>query len=151
MKTYTYSIEINKPVESVFNTVTSLEAYPKWTKAWSENGEAMGVQGSWQEGTTISFFDSTGSGTKALIEEVKPNECIKMKHIAMVTNKDEDIVELDDVMKKWIGSREDYFFTAIDENTTKFEAVNTTDEMFEEMLGAWPQALKYLKEVCEAE
>jgi uncharacterized protein YndB with AHSA1/START domain len=151
MKTYTYSIEINKPVAVVFDKVTNPEVYPAWAKAWSENGESMDMQGNWQEGTTMSFFDKSGSGTKVLVEEVKQNECIKMKHIAMVKNKDEDITELDDVMKKWIGSREDYFFTAIDENTTKFEAVNVTDEAFEEMLQVWPQALQYLKEVCEAD
>lgn len=151
MKTYTYDITINKPVDFVFNKVTDPEVYPKWAKAWSENGEDMNMQGNWQEGSTMSFFDDSGSGTKVLIEEVKQNECIKMKHVAMVKNKDEEITELDDVMKKWIGSREDYFFTPVDENTTKFEAVNVTDEAFEEMLGVWPQAMQYLKEVCEAD
>lgn len=150
MKTYTYSIEINKPIEQVFSFVTDPAAYPKWAKAWSENGEDMGIQGNWQEGTTMSFFDNAGNGTKVLVEEVKPNEYIKMKHVAMVTDKDEDITELDDMMQKWIGSREDYFFTAIDDNTTKFEAVNMADEAFEEMMGAWPQAMQYLKEACEA-
>ena len=148
MKTLTYTVEINAPVEKVFSKLTDHSVFPQWAKAW---GEGMQSAGEWREGGNIHFTDTSGSGTKVVIEEFVPNELIKMKHIAMVENGDQEITEMDETMKKWIGSREDYFLTADENDVTTFKVVGEIDEAFEEMMGAWPQALQYFKEICEAD
>jgi uncharacterized protein YndB with AHSA1/START domain len=107
MKKLTYSIKINKPVNLVFEKLIDKSVYPAWAKAW---GEGMTYEGEWKEGQHISFFDKTQGGTKVLVEHVVPNETIKMKHVAMVNPQNIEVALTDEMMQKWIGSREDYFF-----------------------------------------
>lgn len=146
MKTLTYTININKPVEAVFKTMTDASVYSEWAKAW---GEGMTYEGTYVPGRQISFFDTSGQGTKVLVEEVNPNDSIKMKHIAMVEAGNKEVTELDDTMQKWIGSREDYYFKSLGDNETELTIVIEADEAFEPMMQAWEQALEYFKEVCE--
>jgi uncharacterized protein YndB with AHSA1/START domain len=146
MKKLTYTITINKPVDLVFNKIMDKSHYADWAKAW---GDDMTWEGVFEEGANISFFDTSGQGTKVLVEEVNSNESIKMKHVAMVEAGNKEVTKMDETMQKWIGSREDYFFKALSENETELEVVIVTDEAFEPMMNAWPQALQYFKEICE--
>lgn len=147
MKTLTYAIKINKPVGFVFEKLTDKSLYPAWAKAW---GEGMTYEGEWKEGQHISFFDQTQGGTKAIVEHVVPNKVIKMKHIAMVNPQNMEVPLTDEMMRKWIGSREDYYFKEETDGATTFEVVMRADEAFEEMMNAWPQALEFFKNICEA-
>lgn len=147
MKRLTYSTTINKPVGFVFNNIMDKSVYPDWAKAW---GDGMTYVGEWKQGGYISFFDKTQGGTKVIIEELKINEAIKSKHIAMVNPQNIEVDLTDDMMRKWIGSREDYFFKKEEEEKTTLEIVMEVDEAFQEMFDtAWPKALAYFKEVCE--
>lgn len=147
MKTLTYSIIINKPQEFVFNKMTDKSVYPGWAKAW---GEGMTFEGEWKEGEHISFFDQTQGGTKAVVEEIVPNASIKTKHIAMVNPQNIEVELTDDMMRKWIGSQENYYFKKTSETETTLEVVMVTDEAFEKMMATWSKALQLLKEICEA-
>ena len=147
MKTLTYSITINKPQAFVFNKMTDKSVYPDWAKAWSEG---MTYDGEWKEGAQISFFDQTQGGTKVVVEEIVPNELIKTKHIAMVNPQNIEVELTDDMMRKWIGSQENYYFKKKSETETTLEVVMVADEAFEEMMGVWSKALQLLKEICEA-
>ena len=146
MKTLTYSIIINKPRDVVFNTMTDNSLFPDWAKAW---GEGMTCEGEWQQGEHISFFDQTQGGTKAVIEEIVVNESIMTKHVAMINPQNIEVELTDDMMRKWIGSQENYFFKRKSETETVLEVVMITDEAFEKMMAAWPEALRLLKEICE--
>ena len=146
MKRLTYSIKINKPVNFVFEKLMDKSVYPAWAKAW---GEGMTYEGEWKEGQHISFFDKTQSGTKVLIERIVPHETIKMKHVAMVNPQNIEVPLTDQMMRKWIGSREDYFFRKEGDVTT-LEVVMVADEAFEAMMNAWSQALQLFKSACEA-
>lgn len=121
--------------------------YPAWAKAW---GEGMTYEGEWQEGQHISFFDKTQGGTKVLVELLAPNETIKLKHIAMVNPQNIEVALNDEMMRKWIGSREDYYFKNEGDDITTLEVVMLADEAFEDMMNAWSQALQLFKDVCEA-
>ena len=147
MKTLTYSIQIGKPREFVFATMTDKSRYPDWAKAW---GEGMTYEGSWTAGQHISFFDQTQGGTRVVVEEIIPGESIKTRHVAMVNPQNIEVELSDDMMRKWIGSREDYFFKQQGASETTLEVVMVTDEAFEKMMAAWPKALQLLKEICEA-
>lgn len=147
MKKLSYSIKIKKPVNFVFEKMTDKSVYPAWAKAW---GEGMTYEGEWKEGQQISFFDKTQGGTKVLVEHVVPNETIKMKHVAMVNPQNIEVALTDEMMRKWIGSREDYYFKREGDDVTTLEVVMLADEAFEKMMNAWSQALQFLKEICEA-
>jgi hypothetical protein len=147
MKTLKYSIEIEKPQDFVFNKMMDKSAYPNWAKAW---GDGMNYEGVWKEGGYISYFDNSQGGTKVIIEEIRPHECIKTKHVAMVNPQNIEVELTDDMMRKWIGSQENYFFIRKSDTETLVEVIMTTDEAFEAMMNAWPKALQYFKEVCEA-
>ena len=147
MKKLTYSIKINKPVNFVFEKIMDKSVYPAWAKAW---GEGMAYEGEWKEGQHISFFDKTQGGTKVLVEHVVPNETIRMRHVAMVNPQNIEVALTDEMMRKWIGSREDYYFKREGDDVTTLEVVMLADEAFEEMMNAWSQALQLFKDVCEA-
>ena len=121
--------------------------YPDWAKAW---GEGMTYEGEWKQGGHIAFFDTSQGGTKIIIEELKPNESIKSKHVAMVNQQNVEVKLTDEMMRKWIGLREDYFFRKDGEAKTTLDVVLEVDPVFQEMFDtAWPKALEYFKEVCE--
>lgn len=147
MKKLTYSIKINKPVNFVFNKIMDKSVYPAWAKAW---GEGMTYEGEWKEGQYISFFDKTQGGTKAYVERVVPNEMIKMKHVAMINPQNVEVELTDEMMQKWIGSREEYTFKSEGDHFTTLEVIMLADEVFEEMMNLWPQALQFFKDACEA-
>ena len=146
MKTLIYSISVSKPQEFVFKKMIDKSVYPHWAKAW---GEGMTFEGKWEEGEHISFFDDTHGGTKVIIEEMTPYEFIKTKHVAMVDPENIERELDDDMMRKWIGSREEYYFEKEDENRTTVKVVMLADKTFEKMMDGWNQALKYFKEICE--
>jgi hypothetical protein len=147
MKRLTYSIKINKSVNFVFEKLMDKSVYPAWAKAW---GEGMTYEGEWKQGQHISFFDKTQGGTKVLVEHVVPNETIRMQHVAMVNPQNIEVALSDEMMRNWIGSREDYYFKKEGDNVTTLEVVMLADEAFEEMMNAWSQALQLFKDVCEA-
>ncbi len=122
--------------------------YPEWAKAW---GKEMTYEGDWKKDGKISFFDQTQGGIKVIIEELKPNEYVRARHIAMVDAKNIEVELTDEMMRKWIGSLDEYYFKKESNNVTTLEVVITTKEVFQEMLdGTWPKALQYLKEICES-
>ncbi|MEM1187652.1 MAG: SRPBCC domain-containing protein [Pseudomonadota bacterium] len=146
MKRHTYSISINKSRDTVFNKLVDKELYPRWARAW---GAGMRCEGEWTVGGHISYFDSKRGGTRVVIEEFVPGESIKTKHVAMVDPENVDVELADETMRKWIGSQEDYAFME-EHGATTFRVEMTADEAFDEMMNAWPQALEYFKEACEA-
>ncbi|MBM4154927.1 MAG: hypothetical protein FJ221_07835 [Lentisphaerae bacterium] len=147
MKKLTYSITIRKPVRFVFEKLTDRSVFPAWAKAW---GEGMTYEGEWKEGQHIAFFDKTQGGTKALVEHVVPNETVRMKHVAMVNAQNIEVPLTDEMMRKWIGSREDYHLKRDGKDGTTLEVIMHVDEAFEEMMNAWSHALRLFKDVCEA-
>lgn len=146
MKKLTYSVKINKPRSFVFGKIIDKSVYPGWARAW---GDGMTYEGEWKEGEHISFFDQTQGGTKVVIEELVPNESIKTRHIAMVNPQNIEVELTDEMMRKWVGSQENYYFRKDSETETTLEVVMITDEAFEEMMGAWERALQLFKEICE--
>ena len=148
MKTLRYAIIIDQPREQVFEIMINKALYPEWAKAW---GEGMSWEGQWAEGKHISFFDQERGGTKVLIESFTPSEEIKAIHVAMVNPNNEEVALTDEMMKKWIGTREEYYFRKTGKATTTLEVVVLTDEVFEKMMDTWQLALKYFKALCEAQ
>lgn len=70
--------------------------------------------------------------------------------VAMVNPQNIEVALTDEMMQKWIGSREDYYFMRESDDVTTLEIVMPADEAFEEMMNAWSQALLLFKDLCEA-
>jgi uncharacterized protein YndB with AHSA1/START domain len=147
MKELTYTITINAPVADVFAALQDKTIYPEWAKAWSDG---MTFAGDWSVGSTISFFDTSGQGTKARVNEINAPSTISMTHVAMVENGTDEVTELDETMQNWLGATESYHLTATEDGGTELTVRIVADEAFEPMMQAWDQALQYLREVCES-
>lgn len=147
MNTYTFSIVIDCPVQKVYPLLMDQSQYHKWSSSW---GSVQQMIGTWEVGGYVSFIDSEQRGTKVLIEEMVPNRHILTKHIAMVDGINQELEPTDDVMKAWIGTREDYFFESSGEQTT-LTITMVMDEAFSSMAQeGWPKALQQFKEMCES-
>lgn len=70
--------------------------------------------------------------------------------VAMVNPQNIEVALTDEMMQKWIGSREDYYCMRESDDVTILEIVMLADEAFEEMMNAWSQALLLFKDLCEA-
>jgi len=109
IQTYTYEIIIDQPVEAVYQRFIQASEYPKWSKAWGPHQQMIG---SWENGSTVTFIDHEHGGAKVLVEDIKPYSHIKTKHIAMTTKDHQEIEHMDEVMKVWIGTLEEYYFSS---------------------------------------
>lgn len=145
METQKFTVEIGAPVGVVFGMIQDKSVYPRWTEVW---GEDMTFKGDWVEGEYVYFFDPKQGGTKAIVREVKLNECIKFEHVGMFDAEFQDL-EVDEMIRKWIGTKEEYYFKELENGKTELEVVMVTHEDFAEMSDLWDEALQSLKKVCE--
>lgn len=138
------SIEINAPKKKVWDTMLDPETYKEWAgAAWPGSY----YEGEWKQGETLRFLGSDGCGTVAKLIEHRPFELSLAEHIAIIINGKEDTESAD--AKKWMGSREMYFFDEENGKTTLNTLMFLPSEWKEMMTTDWPKALNKLKEMCE--
>lgn len=141
-----FQIEIRAAKEKVWATMLDKPTYEKWTKAFSPNST---FAGDWSQGAAMRFWDpGMGGGTKALVEEVKPFELVRMRHVAMIAADGSEDVESAEG-KKWVGALEQYRFSET-RGVTLLTVDMEVHEDFAAMFADWDKALKLLKELCEA-
>ena len=146
MKKLNYSISINVNKETVWNTMLNSGTYTKWAKAFSPESQ---YEGEWKQGSLMKFFDPNLGGTVAFIEKIKLYEHIHAKHVAVIDkdgNEDRD----SETAKKWIGVRESYRFSEDNGVTELLVDINTHEEFVRMFDDSWPEALRLLKDLCEA-
>lgn len=120
--------------------------YEGWAKAW---GAGMTYEGECKQGEFLIFCDASGSGMKAKVDELVAPNHLKMTHVAFVS-KNVELTTLDDSLKAWIGTKEEYYFSSNPDGSTKLDIKMESEAEFAEMGKAWPTALQYLKEICES-
>lgn len=139
-----FIIEIHAPKEKVWNIMLDPEAYKTWTgAAWPGSFYV----GEWEQGNTLRFIGPDESGTKAKLIEHRPYEFSLAEHVAMLVKGKEDTESTD--AKKWIGSREMYFFSEENGRTTLKIVMFLPSDWKDMMTADWPKALNKLKELCE--
>lgn len=144
MDTLHFSININAPVEKVWDTMLADATYRQWTSAFMEGSC---YEGSWEQGSKIRFLDQNGDGIAAKIAENRPHEFISIETIGFLEKGVEDTES--GGAKAMAGGHENYTFQEVDGITEVLVDMDTSDEykaMFEE---SWPKALAKLKELCE--
>jgi hypothetical protein len=98
----------------------------------------------------VTFIDHEHGGAKVLVEDIKPYSHIKTKHIAMTTKDNQEIEHMDEVMKVWIGTLEEYYFSSTGPNQTNVTVTMVMDDQFADMANhGWPIALQDFKQLCE--
>lgn len=110
MLTLNYQIEVASTPEIIWKVLTELELYSQWATAFSPQSQ---FEGEWLEGNHIAFFDPELGGTRALVDRIEKHKVIEYHHIAIFNP--EHIQDIDsDAAQKWIGSKESYQITPLE-------------------------------------
>ena len=142
MKRMTFTVTINAPKETVWNTLWDDATFRDWAGMIDEGTYMKGVL---KEGSEVQFISSlNGYGVTSLVEKLSPNEFVSFRQMNDTIEYGEHERE-----KEWTGGIESYSLVEEDGITT---LTNETDvppgleEIFETRL---PKALKRIKKLAE--
>ena len=148
MQKINFNIEINAPVEKVWNTMLDDKTYRKWTEPFAPGSH---YKGDWSQGSKILFLGPNEKGIMggmvSRIKENRKHEYISIEHLGVVSDGKEDTTS--DAVIQWAGSLENYTFKDKSGKTELLVDMEINDEykeMFEKM---WPESLKILKDIAE--
>lgn len=152
MKKLQFKIEINSPVEKVFNTMLGLDSvktYEQWTAVFNPTST---YEGSWNKGAKILFVGVDEHGKRGgMVSEINENilnKFISIRHYGILDG-DVEITE-GPMVEKWTGGLENYSFAEEGKNKTSVSVdVDITEEYLDYFNEHWPKALEKLKEICE--
>lgn len=149
MKKMYYQITIDSPIAHVFKTMLAKETYKQWTAAFNPTSD---FEGSWEKGSKIYFTGVNKEGEKegmiAEIAEHIPNKYVSIRHYGILDKGKE--VTAGPAVEAWAGSLENYTFNDLNGQTLLMIDVDTNEDYIEYFDEVWPQALKKLKDICEA-
>ncbi|HEX6914212.1 MAG TPA: SRPBCC domain-containing protein [Chitinophagaceae bacterium] len=145
MRKQQFSATIHAPKEKVWQVLWSEETYPAWTAAFAEGSRAE--TDGWKQGTTVRFLDGRGSGMISRVAENRPNEFMSFEHLGVIHNGVED-TESEEV-KKWKGSKENYYLEERDGNTELKVEMDISEEWKDYFLKTWPRALENIRKLSE--
>jgi uncharacterized protein YndB with AHSA1/START domain len=143
-----FTIRIDAPVHTVWNTMLDESTYREWTSALHEGSHYVG---SWEEGSEIRFLaPNEGGSVRGLVATVarnRPDEFISLEIRGEVSDGIDDTTSAH--ARRFAGAHEDYSFSESDGVTTLAVEVDT-DEEFTAMFAAdWPRALARLADLAE--
>ena len=143
-----FSITINAPVATVYNTMLADETYRQWTAPFCPTSY---YKGSWEKGAKIKFIGADENGKEggmvSRIRENLPNQFVSIEHLGMLDG-DEEITSGEKV-DSWAGALENYTFRANGDSTELLVDMDSNEDMAAYFAGTWPKALATLKEICE--
>lgn len=144
LRTVFYAVEIDAPVELVWERTFSAEGYTQWTAPFMEGSY---FEGDWEEGESMHFLAPGGSGMLAVIETHRPLELMSIKHIGFVVGGVENTSGPG--VESWAPAYENYHFESIPGGTrfTVEHEILAASEA--DMAAVWGRALQALKELCE--
>ena len=144
MQKLTFSVNIDAPVNHVWNVMLDLETYQQWASAFSEGST---YEGGWDEGNTIRFVgpedEGEFGGLVAVVEANRANAFVSLRYTAELEGGAEKIDS------PVVGMRESYSFVETAGGTTVNIELELPDEWAPMMSDMWPPALAELKRVAE--
>jgi uncharacterized protein YndB with AHSA1/START domain len=149
MQKIEFSTRIKAPVEKVWFKMFNDESYRVWTKAFNPTSYFVG---DWfKKGSEIKFMgtDDKGEigGMLALINDIVPYGFMSLKHIGMLKGDSVENLKVEDYN---LETYENYYFKEVDGETEVKMVMDSKEEWVEMFSEMWPNALKLLKEICEA-
>jgi uncharacterized protein YndB with AHSA1/START domain len=146
MKKLEFNVDFNADVQKVWDIIIDPVKYKEWV---SVSFPGSYFVGNWKKGENIRFIGPDGGGTMANLEEVKQNEFIAAKHVAVI-NKDNSEDRTSEMAKGWIGTTETYTFSKNKQGShLKVEVGNLKPEWESMFADSWPKLLEKLKEMTE--
>lgn len=145
-KTLEFKIQIDAPVEKVWDTMLSPEGYAQWSATFSPGSY---FEGSWTQGERMHFLAPGGSGMAAVIAENRRHELISIIHIGYVRNGVEDTTS--ENVRSWAPAYEKYRFRSTPGGTEVAIEQEVIAGFEDYMNDLWPKALYELKALCEAD
>lgn len=139
-----FSLQINAPKETVWQTLWDDKTYRMWTSVFSEGSYAVS---DWEEGSKILFLNANGDGMFSTIAKQITNEFISFKHLGIVKNNVEQ--PADEETKKWSGATETYSLKETKGTTTLLVEMDSNDEFKDYFNKTFPKALESVKIIAE--
>ncbi|HEX7358629.1 MAG TPA: hypothetical protein VF270_13035 [Ignavibacteriaceae bacterium] len=144
-----FKIDINAPIEKVWDTMLEDKTYRVWTAPFNEGSYYMG---DWSKGSKILFLGpnpETGKegGMVSRIKDNRKHEFISIEHLGMVNDGVEDTTS--EAVKPWAGSLENYSFKNLNGKTELLIEIDINDDFKDMFNDMWPKALQKLKEISE--
>ncbi|MDQ3239637.1 MAG: SRPBCC domain-containing protein [bacterium] len=147
MQKLNFSIEINAPVNKVWDIMLDDETYRVWTSVFTVGSH---INGSWDKGSKIQFLapDENGkmSGMTSMVIENIHNKFISIQHLGVVSDGVEDLKSKAAI--DWRGF-ENYTFTDRGTQTELIIEVDVKEEYKGYFVETWPKALEKLKDLAE--
>jgi len=143
-----FDININAPVEKVYNKMLDEKTYRDWT---AEFNPTSSYKGSWEKGSKILFIgtdkDGNVGGMVSKIRENIPNKFLSIEHLG--TLKGEEEITSGPEVEGWAGALENYTFKSNNGSTVVEVDMDANQEFKTYFMDTWPKALKKLKAICE--
>jgi len=143
-----FEININSPVEKVFEKMLRDETFRDWTSIFNPTSH---YKGSWEKGSKIIFLgtatDGSQGGMVSRIRENIPSRFVSIEHLGIVKNGME--IKTGKEVDGWKGLLENYNFRSVKEGTKISVEIDSTREFKSYFLDTWPKALERLKSICE--
>lgn len=151
MKRLQFSIEINAPVQHVYESMLGLKSkstYEYWTYAFNPTST---LEGNWDKGSKILFVgvDENGKrgGMVSEIAEHIPAKMVAIRHYGFIDGENE--ITSGEMVEKWAGGMEIYHYSENNGVTKVIAEVDALEDFESYFNEHYPQALKRLKEWCE--
>ncbi|MEC5156220.1 SRPBCC family protein [Chryseobacterium sp. MP_3.2] len=145
MKTLNYEIEINAPIEKVWEMLWNQEKYAEWTQFF---GSGSVMKSDWEINGKTYFLDKNGDGMVSTIKTLNPPFEVVFSHLGKIENGVEDIAS--SAVEEWSGAEEKYFLRYVDQNRTHIQAIVHTMHQYEDhMTIGFRKGFDLLKENAE--
>lgn len=146
MRTLTFSVDVDAPRQTVWETMLGDPTYRVWTAEFMPGGYFVG---DWSEGSKMLFLGPGEKGDTGIVSRIRTNrplEHISIEHLGIVEDGREDTSS--EEAKSWAGF-EKYSFKEVDGKTRVLVEMDVAEANSEMMESAWPKALGKLKELAE--
>lgn len=144
MQTLAYDIEIQAPIQKVWDVLWTIESYQAWTQFFSCSST---MKSDWKVGGKTYFQDGEGNGMVSTIEQLDQPKLVVFKHLGMIQDGKEDL-ESEEV-KAWAGCLEKYQLTESNGKTNVHVEVDIQPEYVEMMDKGLEQGLAMVKKLAE--
>ncbi len=149
MKRVTEKIDIQAPVETVWDCVFLPHNFTKWTEVFTKGSY---YEGSWEEGASIRFLARNKDGQiDGMVSEIAKNvqhEFLSIRHLGWVFDGEDDTMS--EAVTAWAPAYENYHFESTKEGGTILTVeADLSSEYYEQFAVLWPKAIKRIKEISE--
>ena len=139
MKTITFTIDINAPIDMVWDAIWNDDNYREWTTHFYPGSF---YESDWEVGGKTLFMGPDRDGMFATITKLeKPNEVI-FNHLGEIINGEESV-------KFEKGSFETYQLSEIDGMTRLVSSVDIQDEHEQDMNDGFSKGIEDIKRIAE--